>query len=98
MVSPSSLLLLLLAEEAARLRLGAGHVMRYHLGRPRTGTSVWRCRNRLGSQYPGVLGAATLAGVDDQGALRQCDPGQPARQQPDFGTVVDGERPQIDVA
>lgn len=56
-----------------------------------------RLRGALG-EHPGVLGAAALAGVDDQVALLEGDPGQAAGQDPDVVAVVDGEGTQVDVA
>ena len=53
--------------------------------------------SRRGGEHPGVLRAAALAGVDDQAALPQRDPGQPAGQHLDLLAVVDRERPQVDV-
>ncbi len=49
-------------------------------------------------EHPGVLGAAAAGGVDDQLALGQRDPRQPAGQHPHARAVVDGEGPQVDVA
>src|SRR4029453_13183800 len=40
-------------------------------------------------EHPGVLGAAALAGVDDQAPFPQRHPGQPAGQHPDPLAVVD---------
>ena len=56
-----------------------------------------RPRDVARRQHPGVLGAAALAGVDDQLALGQRDPGQAAGQHPDVVAVVDRERAQVDV-
>ena len=49
-------------------------------------------------QHPGVLGTAALAGVHHEVTFAERDPGQAARQHPHPVPVVDGERPQIDVA
>ena len=46
---------------------------------------------------PGVLGAAALGGVDDEGALRQRDAGEAAGHDDDLLAVED-EGPQVDVA
>ncbi len=84
------------ASTPARIRRGSGAV------RPRPGSAgVGPARRRRGcrspAEHPGVLRAAALAGVDDQRALGQRDPGQPAGQHPDVVAVVDRERAQVDV-
>ena len=52
---------------------------------------------RAGRQHPGVLRAAALRAVDDQLALGERDPGEPARQHPHALAVVHRERAQVDV-
>src|SRR4051794_12346347 len=49
-------------------------------------------------QYPGVLGAAALAGIDDQRAFFQSDARQPARDDVDAVAPGQHERAEIDVA
>ena len=71
------------------------------LGSLRTTSAAASSRSadrRARRQHPGVLRAAALAGVDHQRALRQRDAGQAAGQHPHVVTVVDRERPQVDVA
>src|SRR6187200_2896478 len=50
------------------------------------------------AEHPGVLTAATLAAVDDELALRQCDPGQSSGEHPDVFAIVDSEWSKIDMA
>src|ERR1035437_5477223 len=46
---------------------------------------------------PRVFRSSALRRIDDELTALQGDPGQPARQDPHVVTVVDSERPQVDV-
>ncbi len=56
------------------------------------------CRGTGLAHDPGVLRATALAGVDDEPALLEGDPGEPPGKDPDPLPVVDGEGSQVDVA
>ncbi len=49
-------------------------------------------------KHPGVLRTAALAGIDHPRPLDQGGAGQAAGQHPHLVAVVDGERPQVDIA
>src|SRR5205085_11418046 len=94
LVAPS-LLLRLLDGLGTGIRTGAGFCSwsgRDRWGGQRLGEARAGC-----GEDPRVLGAAALAGVDDDTPLRERNPGEPAMHDPHAVAVVDRERAEVDM-